>query len=337
MRFLRRSFCSTNLATSSRAKPFPVGVEHALDLVRWAREEETQRRETRRVESRRCQDFPLHQHAFIARPGKEREENPTRHLAGNKASSDYVLGRLLGLDVGTSRVGVAVTDASFTFAIPLGAIDRVPQRILQKQQRQLQQRSAINYGGHGRTRASRYGEIAIGSFAAQLEALARRYRCCGCVVGWPLELSGREGWMCREVVTFLRHLQPFFSDTRDQKQPSGAESGSITAPLSLPFVLVDERYSTAEALEPMYEMTRRSARGGAGRAFRRLSSRSTSSSPPKQTPPGVAPAYSAALHGKESHRRDSHAAATILQRVLDAAPDLSTLAVDDDDVSDDMP
>ena len=150
-----------------------------------------------------------------------------------------------------------------------------------------------------------------------------------------LSIESRE--MCREVVTFLRHLQPFFSDKRDQKQPSGAESGSITAPLSLPFVLVDERYSTAEALEPMYEMTRRSARGGAGRAFRRLSSRSTSSSPPKQTPPGVAPAYSAALHGKESHRRDSHAAATILQRVLDAAPDLSTLAVDDDDVSDDMP
>ena len=227
MRFLRRSFCSTNLATSSRAKTFPVGVEHALDLVRWAREEETQRRETRRVESRRCQDFPLHQHAFIARPGKEREENPTRHLAGNKASSDYVLGRLLGLDVGTSRVGVAVTDASFTFAIPLGAIDRVPQRILQKQQRQLQQRSAINYGGHGRTRTSRYGEIAIGSFAAQLEALARRYRCCGCVVGcmdacmrasgtwafsrlvglvgwWVGRMVGLVGWWCGRFGRFGR-------------------------------------------------------------------------------------------------------------------------------------
>ena len=142
--------------------------------------------------------------------------------------------------------------------------------------------------------------------------------------------------MCREVATFLRLLQPFFSDVKDQKQPSGAESGSITASLSLPFVLVDERYSTAEALEPMYEMTRRSARGGAGSAFRRLSSSPISSSPPKRTPPGVAPAYSASLHGKESHRRDSHAAAIILQRVLDAAPHLSTLAVNDDDVGDDM-
>ena len=46
--------------------------------------------------------------------------------------------------------------------------------------------------------------------------------------------------------------------------PAGGECGVLTSVCGswLPFVLVDERYSTVEALAPMYELTRRSKRGG---------------------------------------------------------------------------
>ena len=197
----RRPFTSLVAKTA-----FPVGVDHAVDLVRRARQQQEQERRQ-----------PLQQ-----QEEQQQQRQTSRGGGGGSGGGGGARqqARLLGLDVGTSRVGVAVTDATFTFAVPLGAIDRVTP-IRQQQRSSGTSSSSSSSTGIRASRArglpqrwpERHGAAAVGRFAAQLGAVARRHGCCGCVVGWPLELSGREGRMCREVLLFLHALRPHFAGT----------------------------------------------------------------------------------------------------------------------------
>ena len=97
-------------------------------------------------------------------------------------------GRLLGLDVGTKTIGLALCDAGWTIATPAELIRR-------------------------------------GKFSADLErlrALAEAQQVKGLVVGLPLNLDGSESPRTQSVRAFARNL----------------------APLALPVLLWDERWST---------------------------------------------------------------------------------------------
>ncbi|HEX6375427.1 MAG TPA: Holliday junction resolvase RuvX [Allosphingosinicella sp.] len=97
-------------------------------------------------------------------------------------------GRLLGLDVGTKAVGLALCDADWTIATPAALLPR-------------------------------------GKFAKDLETLrtlAAAQRVTGLVVGLPLNLDGSDSSRTQAVRAFARNL----------------------APLGLPILLWDERWST---------------------------------------------------------------------------------------------
>ena len=97
-------------------------------------------------------------------------------------------GRLLGLDVGTKTIGLALCDSGWTIATPAELIRR-------------------------------------GKFSADLErlrALAAAQQVRGLVVGLPLNLDGSDSPRTQSVRAFARNL----------------------APLGLPLLLWDERWST---------------------------------------------------------------------------------------------
>ncbi len=97
-------------------------------------------------------------------------------------------GRLLGLDVGTKTIGLALCDAGWTIATPAELIRR-------------------------------------GKFTADLEklrTLAEAQQVKGLVVGLPLNLDGTDSPRTQSVRAFARNL----------------------APLGLPILLWDERWST---------------------------------------------------------------------------------------------
>ncbi|MEA2999581.1 MAG: putative pre6S rRNA nuclease [Sphingomonadales bacterium] len=97
-------------------------------------------------------------------------------------------GRLLGLDVGTKTIGVALCDAGWTIATPAELIRR-------------------------------------GKFTADLEKLrtiASAQLAKGLVIGLPLNLDGSDSPRTQSVRAFARNL----------------------APLALPILLWDERWST---------------------------------------------------------------------------------------------
>jgi putative Holliday junction resolvase len=97
-------------------------------------------------------------------------------------------GRLLGLDVGTKTIGVALCDAGWTIATPAELIRR-------------------------------------GKFTADLEKLrtiASAQLAKGLVIGLPLNLDGSDSPRTQSVRAFARNL----------------------APLALPMLLWDERWST---------------------------------------------------------------------------------------------
>lgn len=71
--------------------------------------------------------------------------------------------RLLGLDIGGRRIGVAVSDELGTIASPVGQID------------------------------------ATGDVSGELRQLIQKYRVARLVVGLPIGLSGREGPQARDV------------------------------------------------------------------------------------------------------------------------------------------
>jgi putative Holliday junction resolvase len=97
-------------------------------------------------------------------------------------------GRLVGLDVGTKTIGVALCDSGWTIATPAELIRR-------------------------------------GKFTADLEtlrALASAQLAAGLVIGLPLNLDGSDSPRTQSVRAFARNL----------------------APLALPILLWDERWST---------------------------------------------------------------------------------------------
>jgi len=98
------------------------------------------------------------------------------------------LGRLIGLDVGTKTIGVALCDADWTIATPAELLRR-------------------------------------GKFAADLaslSALAEKQHAKGIVIGLPLNLDGSDSPRTQSIRAFARNL----------------------APLGLPILLWDERWST---------------------------------------------------------------------------------------------
>lgn len=106
-------------------------------------------------------------------------------------------GRLMGLDVGTRTIGVALCDAQWTIATPAELIRR-------------------------------------GKFSAdlaKLKALAADQQVRGLVIGLPLNLDGSESPRSQSVRAFARNL----------------------APLDLPVLLWDERWSTQAVTRTLIE------------------------------------------------------------------------------------
>ena len=113
-------------------------------------------------------------------------------------------GRLMGLDVGTRTIGVALCDAGWSFASPAELIRR-------------------------------------GKFTADLEklrALAAAQSVAGIVVGLPLSLDGSDSPRTQSTRAFARNL----------------------APLRLPVLLWDERWSTQAVTRTLIEQDASRAR-----------------------------------------------------------------------------
>jgi putative Holliday junction resolvase len=85
--------------------------------------------------------------------------------------------RLMGLDLGTKTIGLALSDVSLTIATPLETIRRVK----------------------------------FGVDAATLLALADRYGVGGLVLGYPLNLDGSRGPRAQSAESFARNLAPLTS------------------------------------------------------------------------------------------------------------------------------
>jgi putative Holliday junction resolvase len=81
--------------------------------------------------------------------------------------------RLMGLDVGTKTVGLALSDTRLTIASPLETLRR------------------------GR----RFRDD-----AASLQALVEKHGIGGLVIGWPVALDGSEGPRCQSVRQFAKNL-----------------------------------------------------------------------------------------------------------------------------------
>ncbi|MFL6858899.1 MAG: Holliday junction resolvase RuvX [Allosphingosinicella sp.] len=106
-------------------------------------------------------------------------------------------GRLIGLDVGTKTIGVALCDGQWTIATPALLIRR------------------------GKFTAD----------LARLRALAAAERATGIVLGLPLNLDGSDSPRTQSVRAFARNL----------------------APLGLPVLLWDERWSTQAVTRALLE------------------------------------------------------------------------------------
>jgi putative Holliday junction resolvase len=85
--------------------------------------------------------------------------------------------RLMGLDLGTKTIGLALSDVSLTIATPLETIRRVK----------------------------------FGADAATLLSLADRYGVGGLVLGYPLNLDGSRGPRAQSAESFARNLAPLTS------------------------------------------------------------------------------------------------------------------------------
>ena len=81
--------------------------------------------------------------------------------------------RLVGLDVGTKTIGIAVSDLTLSLARALDTIRRA------------------RFAGD----------------AAQLEAILAREAVGGVVVGWPVNMDGSEGPRCQSVRQFVANLE----------------------------------------------------------------------------------------------------------------------------------
>lgn len=82
--------------------------------------------------------------------------------------------RLLGLDVGSRTIGLAIADATWMVATPLVTVNRT--------------RMAAD--------------------AERLRVLAAERHVGGLIVGLPVQMDGHEGPRCQSVRQFVRNLQP---------------------------------------------------------------------------------------------------------------------------------
>lgn len=110
---------------------------------------------------------------------------------------------ILGLDVGSRKVGIAVAENVDSVPLPMTVVWR---------------------GKEG-------SAIEVAKF---IDHVASFNDVGALVVGWPLELDGREGVRCRQVARFVRRLE------RD-------------TPMTLPYVLQDETNTTIDAYDYVQE------------------------------------------------------------------------------------
>ncbi len=99
---------------------------------------------------------------------------PTPEAFRRKCQPDT---RLLGMDVGTKTIGLALSDALCMIASPLETIRR-----------------------------KRFSED-----ATYLRELAREYRIGGLVIGYPLNMDGTSGPRCQSIRQFAVNLEPHLS------------------------------------------------------------------------------------------------------------------------------
>lgn len=103
-------------------------------------------------------------------------------------------GRLMAIDHGTRRIGLAVTDAERKLAQPLETLSAQKPR----------------------------------STIERLALLTQSYHVSALIIGYPLEMDGREGPRCQSVRAFVRNLEPH---------------------IHLPMLYWDERLSSAAAAD----------------------------------------------------------------------------------------
>ena len=84
--------------------------------------------------------------------------------------------RILGIDHGTKKIGVAITDSDLIIATPLTTISRVNQ--------------AKDF--------------------ENLSSLIVNNSAVGLVVGWPLNMNGSKGPRCQSVETFIKKFLEYF-------------------------------------------------------------------------------------------------------------------------------
>ena len=113
----------------------------------------------------------------------------TNELAYFKSQCSAI-GRIAALDVGSKKIGVAISDATRILASPYAILIRRDDKLVAK----------------------------------ELERLINEQQIVGWVIGWPLELDGREAASCSMVVKFVEEVLEDFE---------------------LPILLIDERMSTA--------------------------------------------------------------------------------------------
>lgn len=138
--------------------------------------------------------------------------------------------RLMGLDLGSKTIGVAVSDARQNLATPVTTIKRT-------------------------------------KFTKDIEVLGKiikEYEIGGYVIGWPLNMDGSEGPRCDATRSFADEMKRFL-EGRHKGKPEDAPS---EIPCEKIFIaLQDERLSTAEVdnfLDNRVDMKKSSKRGAKG-------------------------------------------------------------------------
>jgi len=138
--------------------------------------------------------------------------------------------RLMGLDLGSKTIGVAVSDAMQNLATPLTTIKRT-------------------------------------KFTKDIIALSRiikEYEIGGYVLGWPLNMDGSQGPRCDVVKSFADEMARFL-EGRHAGKPEDAMLKKIHETVFI--ALQDERLSTQEVdnfLDNRVDMKRSSKRGAKG-------------------------------------------------------------------------
>ncbi len=149
--------------------------------------------------------------------------------------------RLLGLDVGTRRIGVAISDPLGVLSVPHGIIEW--DGSLHKPGDNSTQGSAGSVGrsgdSYGRERMG-FSSDAEHAMIEEVKTLVEMDRVCGLVIGWPLQMDGTRGVQCTHVYEVARAL---------------ARGG-----LGLPMTLWDERLTTDSARQIMSPYSKENGR-----------------------------------------------------------------------------